>query len=213
MADMDTTTQIYLQITPKKGTVFGEARAEGYEGRIDIEGFSFNAKAKADSLDGVSAKKVELARETSREGKGKSLHNLDLKRVTVSKVFDRASLQLARMLKGRAIGGSEREGDRFELAKIAVDQQYIESYSGTESVKYANEILIVNLHDGCISNISLRASEAGAGAQILEEIELAFHDFEIVYYAENRSEKGLLQETWRPDRYSYLTTNRADQKA
>lgn len=204
---MDTTTQIYLEITPKKGSVSGEARAGGYEGRIDIDSFSFSAKAKADSLDGVSAKKIEASRE------GKSLHNLDLHRVTVSKVFDKASLQLAGMLKGRAIGGSEREGDRFELAKIAVDQQYIESYSSDKSVKYANEILIVILHDGCISNISLRASEAGAGAQILEEIELAFHNFEIVYYAENRTVKGVLAETWRPERWSYMTTNRTDQQA
>ena len=207
---MDTTTQIYLQITPKKGSVSGEARAGGYEDRIDIENFSFNAKAKTDSLDGVSAKKIEV----SLEGKGKSLHNLDVNRVTVSKVFDKASLQLAGMLKGRAVGGSEREGDRFESAKIAVDQQYIESYSSDQSVKYRNEILILTLYDGCISNISLRASEAGAGAQILEEIELAFHDFEIVYYAEDRTDKGLLKETWRPDKnYRYLTTNRTDQQA
>lgn len=204
---MDTTTQIYLQITPKKGSVFGEARAGGYEGRIDIESFSFNAKAKTDSLDGVSAKKIEVSLA------GKALHNLDVHRVTVSKVFDQSSLQLAGMLKGRTVGGSEREGDRFELAKIAVDQQYIESYSTAESVKYANEILILSLYDGCISNISMRASEAGAGAQILEDVELAFHDFEIVYYAENRTEKGVLSETWRPERWSYLTTNRADQEA
>jgi type VI protein secretion system component Hcp len=207
MAGMETTTQIYLQITPKKGKVFGEARAEGYEGRIDIESFSFNAKAKTDSLDGVSAKKVEAA--LAR----KKLHNLDVNRVTLSKVFDKSSLQLAGMLKGRVAGGSEREGDRFETAKISVDQQYIESYSSDESVKYANEILILTLFDGCISNISMRASEAGAGAQILEDVELAFHDFEIVYYAENRSEKGVLAETWRPDRWSYMTSNRADQKA
>lgn len=204
---MDTTTQIYLQITPKKGSVFGEARAGGYEGRIDIESFSFNAKAKTDSLDGVSAKKIEVSLA------GKALHNLDVHRVTVSKVFDQSSLQLAGMLKGRTVGGSEREGDRFELAKIAVDQQYIESYSTDDSVKYANEILILSLYDGCISNISMRASEAGAGAQILEDVELAFHDFEIVYYAENRTEKGVLTETWRPERWSYLTTNRADQEA
>ena len=102
----------------------------------------------------------------------------------------------------------------FESAKIAVDQQYIESYSSDQSVKYRNEILILTLYDGCISNISLRASEAGAGAQILEEIELAFHDFEIVYYAEERTDKGLLKETWRPDKnYRYLTTNRTDQQA
>ncbi|MEO8310243.1 MAG: type VI secretion system tube protein Hcp [Caldimonas sp.] len=204
---MDSTTQIYLEITPKKGSVSGEARAGGYEGRIDIESFSFNAKAKADSLDGVSAKKVEVALA------GEGLHNLDVNRVTVSKVFDKASLQLAGMLKGRSVGGSEREGDRFEFAKIAVDQQYIETYSTEESVKYRNEILILTLYDGCISNISLRASEAGVGAQILEEIELAFHNFEIVYYAENRTEKGVLAETWRPERWSYLTTNRTDQQA
>jgi type VI protein secretion system component Hcp len=158
---MDTTTQIYLQIKPKKGTVTGEASAEGYEGRIDIESFSFNAKAKTDSLDGISEKKIKASLD------GKSLHNLDVNRVTLSKVFDKSSLQLAGMLKGRAVGGNEREGDRFEYAEISVDQQYIESYSTNDSVKYAN-----------------------------------------------RTDKGLLKETWRPEKnYRYRTTNRADQKA
>jgi type VI protein secretion system component Hcp len=196
---MDTTTQIYLEITPERGSVIGETRAGGYEQRIDLDSFSFNAKAKINTLGDVTAKSVK--------------HNVDLKRVTLTKVFDDSSLQLAGMLKGRQSKGTEREGDRFSLAKIAVDQQYVESYSTDESAKYANEVLIFNLFDGYVASISFRTSESGAGAQILETIELSFHDFEIVYYAEDRSEAGALRDTWRPVRLSYLTTNRGDQGA
>jgi type VI protein secretion system component Hcp len=200
---MESTTQLYLQFTLERGSIAGEAEAGGYEGRIDIDSFTFSAKAKLDTL-----KDIEEARTVK--------NNLDFNRVTVTKVFDRASLQLARMLRGPRQGapGRDRKGERFTVARISMDQQYIESYSSDESAKYANEILIVNLLDGCISDIKLRTSEAGAGAQIREDIELAFRDFEIIYYAEDRSDAGKLQDTWRPaGLLSYRTHNRGDQKA
>lgn len=194
-----TTTQIYLEITPEHSQIRGEAQAGGYENRIELDSFSFDAKTKTDTLKDIS------------DLNGKP--NLDLNHVTLSRAFDNSSLKLAGLLKGRQEKGAEREGERFTLAKLSVDQQYIESYSADSSEKYANEILILNLYDGHIARISYRIGEAGAGAEIKEEIELSFHDFEIVYYAEDRTGAGKLADTWRPLRLSYMTNNRADQKA
>ena len=43
---METTTQIYLEITPESGQLLGEAMAEGYETGVDIEGFDLTVGAK-----------------------------------------------------------------------------------------------------------------------------------------------------------------------
>jgi type VI protein secretion system component Hcp len=184
---METTTQIYLQITLERGgAVEGDTQAGGYENRIDIDSFQFNASAKKLSLKDVSDKKVR--------------NNLDITRVTISKVFDRASLQLAGIMKRR---------ERFSEAKIAVDQQFIDpAWSG----KVRNETLILYLYSGYVANIKLRTSEANAGAQVKEDIELSFHDFRVEYYAEDRGNSGRLVDDYRWEPCIY-ETSRPEQEA
>jgi type VI protein secretion system component Hcp len=172
---METTTQIYLQITLDDGReIEGEAKAGGYENRIDIDSFSFKASAKKQLLKDVQGKDVKA--------------NLDFHSVSISKVFDRASLQLASLM-----NKAEKDERRFKEAKIAVDQQFIDpEWTGKER----NEILIFYLYEGYVESIKLRTSESGAGASLKEDIELTFRGFEIDYYAEDR-ESGKLAGDYR----------------
>jgi type VI protein secretion system component Hcp len=154
---MESTTQIYLEITPESGSLLGESMAGGYETRIDIEGFDLTIGAKSKTV-----KDLE-----KRDAAG----NLDFSRISISKVFDRASLPLARMLSGHA---------KFSEAKIAVDQQFVETSWGG---KVRNEVLTIHLKSGYVADIKLRTTEGKTGASIKEDIELSFHNFSINYYA------------------------------
>jgi type VI protein secretion system component Hcp len=178
---MDTTTQIYLQIMLERGGyIEGDTEAGGYENRIDIEDFQFTAKAGKLSLKDLENKGVR--------------NNLDISVVSISKFFDRASLQLAGVMKRR---------ERFTEAKIAVDQQYINpDWAG----KVRNEVLILYLYQGYVADIKFRTSEANAGAQIKEDIELSFHDFRIEYYAEDRGNAGRLVQDYRWEPCIYQTS-------
>ena len=175
---MDNTTQIYLNVELDSGPVPGESTAGGYEGQIDIDGFQFTASATKSVLKDVQ-KGVKA--------------NLDVSRVSISKVFDGASLHLANAMRNRK---------RFSTATISVDQQFV--FDDVD--KIANQILIIELKDGYIADIKLRTSESGAGAQIKEDIELSFHNFKVVYYAEERDKKTrLLTTDWRPTPYIFET--------
>jgi type VI protein secretion system component Hcp len=154
---MDSTTQIYLQMTLESGLlVFGESSAGGYESRIDLDSFEFHASAKKQSLKEVQKDDVSA--------------NLDFNQLTISKVFDRSSLLLAGVL---------NRHERFKEVKIAVDQQYIHSAVGKER----NETLIINLKSGYIADFQLRTSEGEKSASIKERITLSFHNISIRYYA------------------------------
>lgn len=185
---METTTQIYLEITPEGGNpVKGESQAGGYENRIDIESFSFSAKAKKESL------------KDARQGTVNN--NLDFSTVSVSKVFDRASLQLATLMNQR---DERKERKRLKEARISVDQQYINpDWEG----KLRNEILILELYGAYIADIKLRTSEGSGGAQIKEDITISFHNFRVVYYAEDRDKKGLIQDDYRTEQHIYESSH------
>ena len=196
---MESTTQIYLKITlAGGGTIKGDSSAVGYEGQIDIDSFSFSVGAKPQAVKSVGAKQIEA--------------NLDFETVSISKVLDRASLQLA-MAMGDNSEGSDagRKRKSFKEATISVDQQYVQF---ERTGKYRNEVVIFSLYDGYIVKTALRTSESGAGASIREDIELSFHNFEITYYAEQRDEEGTQEDrsNWRPLAYGFKT-ERAIQKA
>lgn len=176
---METTTQIYLQITLENGSVKGESTAGGYENRIDIDDFDFNAKALKQSL--------------SEAAGGDVKSNLVFQPVVVTKVFDRASLQLSGAMKRR---------ERILEAKIAVDQQFIDvDWSG----KARNEILILYLYGGYIANIQLQTTEGNLGAQIKETIQISFANFRVEYYAEDRGNAGRLLDDYRWEPCIYET--------
>lgn len=176
---MESTTQIYLEITLENGRdVAGETSAGGYEKRIDIDSFQFHASAKQQSLKDVQKGVVS---------------NLDFDRVEISKVFDRSSLLLA---------GALLRHDKFREAKISVDQQYVDpEWTGKER----NEILIMYLYNGYIADIKLRTSEISFGASIKEDITLSFHNCTIYYYAEDRSKTGTLGDDYRWDTCTFQT--------
>ena len=177
---MDTTTQIYLELTMVGGEVLGESNAGGYETRIDIDSFDFAAIGKAKSLKDATSSSVGS--------------NPDFSPVTVTKVFDRASLLIANAMKNR---------QKFTEAKIAVDQQYIDpEWVGKER----NEILILYLYDGYITEVTLRTSEGGTGAEIKETAKLSYQNYRVVYYAEKRDEVGKLLDDWRPQAFVYETS-------
>ena len=195
----DTTTQIYLQITMDDDTsISGESMAGGYEGRIDIDSFDFAAKSKAQSL------KEAAGIKTASKLDSDPVSNLDFDPVSVTKVFDRSSLQLARAMKDRR---------NFKEAVISVDQQYVNpSWSG----KRANEILILSLYNGYITDITLRTSDASSGAEIRETVKLSFHNFQILYYSEVRAEAGSVGEAklltdWRPTQSVYKTSRKVQE--
>jgi type VI secretion system Hcp family effector len=163
---MDSTTQIYMQMTLESGLlVVGEADAGGYQNRIDIDSFNFHAKAKKQSLRDVQQGDVSA--------------NLDFDHVTINKVFDRSSLLLAGVL---------HRQERFDEVKIALDQQFIHSAVGKER----NETLILHLKKGYIVDIGLRTSQSGNSADsITETLTLSFHEIEIKYYAYSGLETSL----------------------
>jgi type VI protein secretion system component Hcp len=183
---MESTTQIYLEITPESGSVLGESLAGGYETRIDIEGFDFNITAKSKTVKDLE--KLDTA------------GNLDFNRITIEKAFDRASLPLAGMLSGH---------NKFSEAKIAVDQQFVErSWGG----KVRNEVLVIILKSGYVADIKLRTSEGRTGSSIKETVELSFHNFSIDYYAYKVDEKtGNLGSDYRLG-WSGFQTDRDEQQ-
>ena len=198
---METTTQIYLKITlAGGGTIKGDSSAAGYEDQIDIDNFSFSVSAKPQAVKGAGAKQIEA--------------NLDFETVSISKVLDRASLQLAMVMGDNDTSegaGTGRKRKSFKEATISVDQQYVQF---ERTGKHRNEVVIFSLYDGYIVKTALRTSESGAGASIREDIELSFHNFEITYYAEQRDEEGIQQDrsNWRPLGYGFKT-EREVQKA
>ena len=169
---MESTTQIYLELTFESGKLEGEARAGGYESRIDIDGFQFSASADKQAL-----KDLE---------KGDVTANVNFGRLSLSKVFDRSSLLLA---------GALNRHEKFTEAKIAVDQQYIDA---PLDGKIRNEVLILYLYSGYIADIKLRTSEGNVGASIKEDITLSFLKCTVYYYA-YAGEKGKLGDDYRQD--------------
>lgn len=178
---MESTTQIYLEITLDSGNLLGEASAGGYENRIDIDGFEFDAGVQKSTLKDLQKGVVG---------------NLVFQRVRVSKVFDQSSLLLA---------GALGRHEKFVTAKLAVDQQYIDpEWTG----KVRNEILIMYLKSGYIADIKFRTSEGNAGASIKEDITLAFHNCTIYYYAEDRGKTGTLGDDYRWETCTFETTRK-----
>jgi type VI protein secretion system component Hcp len=195
---MQSTSQIYLEFEVERWTVTGESPIVGYEKRIDIDGFSFEAGTELKTL-------MEVKKKAEGLKSDEVMSNLKISRVTVTKPYDSSSLQLAGMMKGRDKTGTEREGVRFKSATISIDQQFIKH----QGEKRANQILILTLNDGYIADIKLRISESGSGAQIIETIELSFHQFEITYWYEWRDEARDLKSTWRPECENYVSGHQA----
>ena len=154
---METTTQIYLEITTENGQLLGEAIAAGYEKRIDIDGFNL-------SIGSGTKGSVKDVKNKSAVG------TLDFDRISIEKVFDRSSLLLAGMLSRH---------EKFKEAKISVDQQFV---LGDDENKIRNEVLIIHLYSGWVADIKLRTSEGNKGASIKESIALSFHRFDVDYW-------------------------------
>lgn len=154
---MESTTQIYLEITTENGPLLGESKAGGYESRVDIDGFNFSVG---------SGTKGSVKDVKNRSAVG----SLDFDRISIEKVFDRSSLLFAGLL---------RRHEKFSEAKISVDQQFVRS---EDEDKVRNEVLVIHLYSGYVADIKLRTSEGNKGASIKESIDLSFHRFDVDYW-------------------------------
>jgi type VI protein secretion system component Hcp len=165
---MDSTTKIYLEMTLEDGTSgLGEAEAAGYTSRIDIDSFQF----------GVSAKRQNVKDEKKKDVSG----NLQFDLFSFSKVFDRATLELAKVLKSHK---------RFKQVLVAVDQQLVDKSVNSSG---RNEILFITLEKGYVADIKMRTSDGGkSGVSIKDDITLSFKNCSISYYAYagSRDNKG-----------------------
>ena len=149
---MESTTQIFLQLMPHGGEqVKGEAHAQGFEQSIELENFSF-----------------DLSVEQSLQKPGrKASANLHRQPVHCTKVFDKSSLVLAQLMKDKV---------KFDWARLFVDQQLQDQVG-----KDPNPILVIDLLNGYITHIDLRASEGTVSAKISEELTLSYVNFKVWY--------------------------------
>jgi type VI protein secretion system component Hcp len=156
---MESTTQIFLRVQrseDESDVVKGEGRVGGYAGRVQIDSFDFGMKSKLQA----PAKPDQ-----------KVTNNLDFDPVKVSKVFDKASMGLAALLRDRK--------QLYEV-RITVDQQ-LEDYE--EKVgKAQNAIIVFHLMQARIVDIKLDVSEDKAGATIKETVSFSFKNFAVEYY-------------------------------
>lgn len=157
---MESTTQIFLlvQVGEAENTaVEGESMIGRYAKRVQIDSFSFGMDAKLQ------------APATSPQ---KAASNLDFNPVQVSKVFDRASMQLAGLLKDRK---------QLHEVRITVDQQ-LEEYGEDVKGKAQNAIIVFHLQNARLAEIKLDVSEDKVSATIKETLSFTFKNFSVEYY-------------------------------
>lgn len=193
---MESTTQIFLRIGGEtivdgdfKPLVTGEADVEQYKGRILIESFSF----------GMKTKQV-LRSPTEAEAAA----NINFDRVRISKPFDLASLNLARLL---------RERTKFHEARITVDQQ-LEEKAGRDLEKRQNAVIVFHLQEGYVVDIKLRTateSSGGGGAGVNEDVELSFQNVAVEYYYKGLDRRTGQRKDYREDCVPFQTDIRAQE--
>jgi type VI protein secretion system component Hcp len=172
---MESTTQIFLlvQETEDEGSfVRGESMVGGYAKRVQIDSFSFGADAK-----------VQAVHKSPQKGSS----NLDFNPVQVTKVFDRASMRLAALLKDRK--------QLYEV-RITVDQQ-LEDYEDKVG-KAQNAIIVFHLMNARLVDLKLDVSEDKVSATIKETLSFTFKNFSVEYYYKGTKDnkKSDYRDTW-----------------
>ena len=152
-------TQIFLALTVSGNPVRGEATIQGFEDQIEIDDFKFEVKASASS---------------PKQAQNKLSTRLEPSALTLSKVYDKSSVNLARH------ASSQLE---FDHAKITVNQSMIES----DGVQH-DPILISELWEGVVKSVNLSMSGSGTSSVVKEDIVLTYKEvrFENHFSAETQ---------------------------
>jgi type VI protein secretion system component Hcp len=157
---MESTTQIFLRVQvteAESSAVEGENLVGEYEDRVQIEDFNFNMKAKL---------------QAPTKSPQKSSSNLDFSPLEVTKVFDRASLRFAALLKNST--------PLYEV-RVTVDQQ-LEEYGGEVKGKAQNAIIVFHLMQARLVDMSLNVSGDGVASTVSETLKFTFKNFAVEYY-------------------------------
>jgi len=166
---MESTTEIFLRVQHGEGdndVVSGEAQVGRYAGRMQIDSFTFgmNNPLQAPGL-----------------SENKDANKLNLDRLVVTKFFDRASTQLAALMKRK---------EPLEEVRVTVDQQLIET--GTDESrgsKAQNAILVFHLAGARVVDFKIGVTEEKAGATVKETVAFTFQQVSIDYYFTSRDKK------------------------
>lgn len=161
---MESTTQIFLRIAieDEDDIVVGEGLIDKYnDPRIQVQSFDFTMQAK---------------QSTVRASGDYASSNLDMGKVKVTKAFDIATNNLARLVKNRT---------KFSEARLTVDQHMT---WGQQSEREQNAIIVFHLLNGHVVSQNLSAKEDKGGASISETIELSFKNVQIDYYVQQDKE-------------------------
>ena len=170
---MESTTQIFMRVEiSDDDLVAGEAHVGRYSGRMLIDSFSFGVK---NQLQGTSV------------SHDKDAKKLEFDRLNVTKSFDRASTQLAALIKRR---------EPLKEIRITVDQQLLDYGTGDDeqySDKAQNAILVFHMHKARVVDFKLNVSEDKAGATVKETVSFTFKQFDVDYFfvgEEQRKKSG-----------------------
>lgn len=181
---METLPLIFLRIELEEGgLVKGSSLIGRYESRIMIDSFTF----KMSNSEGK-------VRQTGQAA-GSRVHLDD---VSISKPFDRSSIELARLAKNR---------ERFTEARLTVDQHKVWSRPVHGQEREQNAIIVFHLLHGFIRELKWNASESGKAASVKETLELTFKQVEIEYYSldwEASTREGQTLRKDAPHPFSYL---------
>lgn len=146
-------TQIFLHLEIQGGQIHGEATTGGYEGEIELESFRWGLSAKhSPKQDNRTLKPV-----------------LDYDELTITKLYDKSSINFARYLNSRA---------PFDVAQLIVDHHV----HAAGSKKDQNPALIIDLSEGRIVSVKITISESDKGSNIKEDITLTFRKVDVLYY-------------------------------
>lgn len=145
-------TQIFLHIEVQGRNITGEATTSGYEGEIEVNSFELGMEVRGTSSQTGSTKR-----------------QLSYGNLSITKYYDKASVNLARALERDAV---------FDHLRLTVDQHRIE----TQQQKDQSPIMLIELFDGRIEKIDIKLNDGGdKGATIEESIEFSYRKLEVGY--------------------------------
>jgi type VI protein secretion system component Hcp len=137
--------------------ITGDCSITGFQGHISLESFSWGAKA------------------VTKQEKGKKpTTSVKFEKLQVTKIYDCASIPMYNMMNSET-----------KFAKAVL--KFIDPLSG--SVKAGarfskfESIMEMEMTDGYIESVRVRASESAKAISVTEDVELSFHEVSVSYYA------------------------------
>lgn len=147
-------TQIFLHIEVNGKQILGEATTEHYQGKIEVENFSWGMSAEG----------------SPRTGRGNTSSRATFDHLNIIKYFDLSSVSLTRCMTTRK---------KYDKVQLIVDQHLNHV---RPVLKKRNPVLVINLSDGYIEDVGLSMSEASKSGMIREQVSLSFRKLVIYYW-------------------------------